>query len=515
MVNINPITEQDYPDPDVIRVGDTYYLLSTTMHFFPGGSLLRSYDLVHWEPLGHLYETLDETDAEVYRHDTNIYGRGMWAPSLRYHDGTFYALFVSIEMGRTYIFTTQDPAGEWIRHSVDRCYYDASLLFDDDKLFVVQGNTVITVTELDKETFLPKEGGIDQVIYEDKTERILGYEGTHAYKIDGKYLIFNIHWPKGDPCIRTQVVHYADSILGPYKSYELIRDDYGLPGKGVAQGGIVDTPYGKWFGFFFRDSGACGRIPILTPITFKDGLPFVGDGAKIPEDFELPISSKPGYKYESLVTGDFAEPVKDTTKKSGNKICWRLKHQWQFNHCPSKDYISFTKNTYTITTAKVSSNLVQSQNMLTQRTHWTNCSAEVTVDGSLLNDGDYAGLCVLQANYGALAISKETGYYYLNLITRTDEDKVRGRMDVFPGTIVDKVRLSSPKVTIRTVLDYKDLNDVVSFAYKTASRYDVLPFSHKLQFKLDHFCGARFGLFTFSTVKTGGSATFSDFKYKL
>ncbi|MBP5248875.1 MAG: family 43 glycosylhydrolase, partial [Lachnospiraceae bacterium] len=114
MTKINPIIRQDYPDPDIIRVGDTYYLLSTTMHFFPGGSLLASHDLVNWEIINYLYtDALDSVPGESMLYEQNIYSHGMWAPTLRYHNGTFYALFISIASGRTFIFTATDPARAW------------------------------------------------------------------------------------------------------------------------------------------------------------------------------------------------------------------------------------------------------------------------------------------------------------------------------------------------------------------------------------------------------------------
>ena len=88
-MNTNPILKADFPDPDVIRVGDTYYMVSTTMHFMPGGVILRSYDLVHWEIVTHIYEKLDSTPGQTLSGGQQIYGKGMWAPSFRYHNGTF------------------------------------------------------------------------------------------------------------------------------------------------------------------------------------------------------------------------------------------------------------------------------------------------------------------------------------------------------------------------------------------------------------------------------------------
>ena len=101
----NPITELDYPDPDVIRVDDTYYMVSTTMHFMPGCEILRSYDLIHWEHLSYVYERLDSTEEQRLVGEKNCYGKGMWAASLRYHKGMYYICFVANDTGKTYLYT--------------------------------------------------------------------------------------------------------------------------------------------------------------------------------------------------------------------------------------------------------------------------------------------------------------------------------------------------------------------------------------------------------------------------
>ena len=106
-MNVNPITRLDYPDLDVIRVEDTYYMVSTTMHFMPGCEILQSFDLVHWEHVTYVYETLDHTDAQQLKSGQNIYGQGMWAASLRYHEGRFWICFVANDTRKTYLYTSE------------------------------------------------------------------------------------------------------------------------------------------------------------------------------------------------------------------------------------------------------------------------------------------------------------------------------------------------------------------------------------------------------------------------
>ena len=120
IIGKNPITGLDYPDPDVIRVDDTYYMVSTTMHFVPGCEILRSYDLVHWEHLSYVYERLDSTEEQRLVGEKNCYGKGMWAASLRYHKGMYYICFVANDTGKTYLYTADNIEGPWEKRIIER-----------------------------------------------------------------------------------------------------------------------------------------------------------------------------------------------------------------------------------------------------------------------------------------------------------------------------------------------------------------------------------------------------------
>ena len=144
----NPVIDSDFPDPDIIRVGDTYYMASTTMYFMPGGDILRSYDLVHWELVGHIFETLEDTPAHCLEDGRQIYGQGMWAPSIRFHKGIFYLTFACNDTHKSLLFSASDPAGPWQRVEMDGFFYDASLFFDDDgRVYIAHGNTTLRITE--------------------------------------------------------------------------------------------------------------------------------------------------------------------------------------------------------------------------------------------------------------------------------------------------------------------------------------------------------------------------------
>ena len=539
MNNINPITKLDYPDPEVIRVGDTYYMVSTTMYFMPGCEILRSYDLVNWEHAAYVYDTLDGTDAQKLEGKENVYGCGMWAASLSYHEGVYYVCFVANDTHKTYIYQSEDIYGPWEKYTLANFYHDNSILFDDDgKVYIVYGNTDIYLKELkfDEAMHLTDVGTEpEKLILSDKNEVYLGYEGSHFYKIGGKYYIFLIHMPKATGK-RTEAVFVADKPEGPYYGKDVMDDDRGYRNSGVAQGGIVDSPSGKWYGILFQDSGAVGRIPCLMPVTWgkittdegkEVDFPVFGEGGKIPEEFEIE-DLNPGYKYAPLVSSDDFKTDYSGAKTSsfGFKPCW------QFNHEPDLSLVKrdLEKGTVTITTDKICRNLVQAKNTLTQRTLFPGSEAGVTVDASGIKDGDYAGLCLLESEYGFIAVTKRDSSYYLVMGKRELETKdIWGeRCDDETFEEVECVPLDSPVVTLHAgvCFDNKTVrinkqqsliphaDDTVSFFYTTDQDHlKKLGSDHKMEFKLDHFTGARFGLFIYSTKEIGGSASFSNFIY--
>ena len=292
----NPMIWADVPDPDVIRVGDVYYMTSTTMHMNPGVPIMKSYDLVHWEIVNYVYDILDYQDEQTLRNGKNEYGKGSWASSLRYHNGTFYVAFSSSTTGKTYIFQTQDiERGPWKRYTLP-FYHDMSLLFDDDgRVYLVHGSGDIQIVELTSDATAVKEGGLNKVIIPDASLVAgpnvgLPAEGAHIQKINGEYYIFLITWPQGGR--RTQLVFRSDRIDGPYEGRVALDDS------GIAQGGIVDTINGDWYAMLFQDHGAVGRIPYLVPVKWESGWPVFGENGKVPLQMKIPVS---GAKSESYI----------------------------------------------------------------------------------------------------------------------------------------------------------------------------------------------------------------------
>ena len=273
---IRPNLGMDFPDPDVIFVDGTYYMISTTMHFLPGGQILRSGDLLHWEHAAYVFDTLDSTEAQKLQNGKYIYGKGMWAASLRYHKGTFYVVFVCNDTQKTYLFRSEKIEGPWRKSEIEGFYHDCSLLFDDDdRIYIVYGNRSIYLTELNTELTGPREGGLSRLLLKDSDETRLGFEGSHFYKIDGRYYLFFIHSRK-DRWRRVEACFSSDSLEGEFEGGDIFDDDMDFRDSGIAQGGIVQGVGGNWYAVMFQDSGAVGRLPVVVPVTWENHRPVFG-----------------------------------------------------------------------------------------------------------------------------------------------------------------------------------------------------------------------------------------------
>jgi beta-xylosidase len=207
---------------------------------------------------------------------------------------------------------------------------------------------------------------------------MLRAEGSQLFKHDGKYYLFNITWPRGG--MRTVVLHRADRITGPWEGRLALQD------QGVAQGGMIDAPDGKWYAYLFQDHGAVGRIPFLVPMKWEDGWPVLGVDGKVPMELNLPAS-------EGLIPG-----IVDSDEFDRNDGDDALPLVWQWNHNPDHEHWSLTERPdfLRITTGRVDGNMLAARNMLTQRTIGPECTGTIAVDVSGLKDGDLAGLCLLQ-----------------------------------------------------------------------------------------------------------------------
>lgn len=525
----NPLLKLDYPDPDVIRVRDTYYMVSTTMYFMPGCEILRSYDLINWEHAVYVYDRLDSTPGQRLEGKENIYGQGMWAACLRYHKDKFYVCFVANDTRRTYLYTARTIEGPWEKGEIEGFYHDCSMLFDNDgRVYIASGNKDIRLVELKEDLSGPKEGGIDRIVVSDAGHPGLGYEGTHFYKINGKYYLFFIHslrerWRRVEACF------VSDSLEGEFTGGDVLNDDMGYCDQGVAQGGIVDTPDGKWYGVLFQDRGASGRMPVLVPVEWKDGYPVFGRKGKVPPVFETP-DARSGYRYRPLVgSDDFRNAVGThyrnmaggmAEKTKGEKYgCFGLKSMWQFNHEPDLSLVrrDADEGILWLQTGTLCGNLTQAVNTLTQRMLYPGCSGEVTVDAGGLKEGDYAGLCALQGCYGMAAVTRRDGELLLVMQSRDTEKGALQAEEKDSGTGKEWETVPvavGASIRLKVEVDFTIMKDEARFFYLAEEGWRQIGPVHKLYFKLDHFTGCRFGLFLYATRQIGGRAGFQDFQYR-
>ncbi len=515
------ITNLDYPDPDVIFADGAFYMISTTMHFFPGGEILRSYDLVNWEHCSYVFDRLDSTDAQRLKDGGYIYGKGMWAASLRHHEGMFYVVFVCNDTHKTYLYRSKDIRGPWAKSEIEGFYHDCSLLFDEGRVFLVYGNTDIYLTELDKDLTGPLKGGLHRLLVSDKGNPNLGYEGSHIYKIFGRYYLFMIH-SKREAWRRVEACFSADSLEGEFTGGDVFDDDLGFRNSGIAQGGIVEGPEGVWHSIMFRDNGASGRIPVLVPVSWENNTegkpyPVFGDGGIVSSSFNT-TDLKPGYKYAPLTgSDDFDYDISEKSKEDKEHYgSFGFKSFWQFNHEPDLDLVGIDKENKSlwIRTDKTVGNIFHASNTLTQRMTFPSCTAEVTIDGSLMNDGDHAGLSAFQGDYMMVGICKENGRLYAEVSAYTNDSGDIWKLGEGPEKSIHKLELKGNILRVRLTAVFNDETGDRDIAVAGIYEGDVLkmfPEEHPLRFRLDHFTGCRVGLYNFSKILPGGMAFFSKY----
>lgn len=214
----NPIINSDFPDPDIIRVGDTYYYVSTTMFYFPGATILKSHDLVNWEYCANPLQKIAESEPFNLQNGYNQYSKGQWAPSLKYYQGKFYLHFIAFNHekfadGGDFLLTATDPEGEWKVQKLNGFYYDSGLLLDEatGRRFVVAGYNEISVTELD-ENF--NAIGSSKLIINKPNS---GLEGSHMYHIGDYYYIYATY---GGGYDRSQTIFRSKNPFGPYEEHD-------------------------------------------------------------------------------------------------------------------------------------------------------------------------------------------------------------------------------------------------------------------------------------------------------
>ena len=492
----NPIVRADFPDPDVIRVGDTFYMVSTSMLHFPGATILNSQDLVNWEYCAHPLKQLGSDAAYTLLNNKNAYASGMWACSMKYHNGKFHILInekrpIDGWNLNGYLLTATNPEGEWTMKKLSRSYYDPGMLFDNGKVYVAQGIGTISVCELDENFNFKKE----VAVIKDKD----GLEGSHFYKRGDYYYIYATYggWPSG------QAVFRSKSPFGPYEEQMVVEKYYNNVPNTIHQGALVEDINGKWWTVMQEDLGALGRFPNLQPVTWtSDGWLKVGVSGK-------PIQSFVTKSVKPTASGDVRVKRLPTTDAFRD---YPIGMQWEWNHKPDDNAWSLFERPgwLRLKAANVTTLLPQARNMLTQRIFAMKnkeTTGTVRIDTRGLTEGDRAGICILQDPYAAIAVEMKDGK--LQLIWWND--KVRDAGSSFKAAQkVQAIELEDSIIYLRAGMKYEE--NKAKFYYSTDNKtWKRLGSDTSQSFNLSVFVGARFGLFCYASKKKGGYADFDWF----
>lgn len=487
----NPLMWGDWPDPDIIRVGDDFYFISTSMHYVPGSPIAKSKDLVNWEIVGYALDHYSE-DPKYNMEGGTLYLNGSWAPTLKHHNGKFYAGFCTPygwgrETGHFSICIADKAEGPWERVIFPEYLYDPGLFFDDNgKVYVVHGQGDLYLTELNEDVRSVKGDKVQIWNHKERRndkELRSAMEGAHMYKINGKYYIT---CPAGGT-EGWQVCLRSDNIYGPYESKLIIDDASSYPTNGLHQGGMVQLQNGDWWFIIMQDRGAIGRVPNLLPVEWVDGWPMLGSGNKDVVTYKKPNVGKT-FPIKTPATSD---------EFSGKK----LGLQWQWNHNPNNEKWSLTERQgYMRLKASQADSLKVARNTLTQRVQGPNSEATVEIDLKGLKDGNVAGCGVFQFPYAFIAVEQTGGK---RRIVMNNNDKIVASVDNFTGD----------KIWIRARVTDRDF--IAKFYYSTDGE-NFFTLGNDLKMGLGLYWTAnRFALFNYSKTNEGvdGYADFNWFRF--
>ena len=466
----NPVIFGDFPDPDVIRVGDTYYMISTTMHIFPGATILQSKDLVNWEYCCNPLESIEKSDAYNLENGKQRFSHGQWATALQYSDGIYYILFTTLDEGG-YLLTSNNIKGPWNKHKLATGYYDCGVLFDGDDIYVAHGIDNIRIAKVDKHFNKIEEREVA------KQSVKPGLEGSRLYKIGDYYYIYATYG--GVPAYQT--IFRSKNIFGPYEEKFLLDD------RNIHQGALISTEGGEWWTMLFADRGAYGRMPYLLPVKWEDGWPAIQVNSDKSELYRKPSLKE--YRNNGLATND-------------NFRHYDMGLQWGWNHNSDNSRWSLIERPgyLRLYTASVTDNLYSARNTLTQRILGYHHSDGLTygtiaMDISKMRDGDIAGLAVMQDPSAFIAI-KQVGrkrYIMRSTLSLRNNDKRESMGE----------RIKATTLYLRIVTDYN--SSKARFYYSTDNTtYKELGAEFTMRYDLSVFTGNKFAIFNYATKELGG-----------
>lgn len=500
----NPIIYSDYSDPDVVRVGDDYYMTASSFNTAPGLPILHSKDMVNWKLINHALPL--QVPIDVF--STPQHGNGVWAPAIRYHNNEIYIYWGDPDFG-IYMVKTKDPYGKWdepVLVMEGKGLIDPCPLWDDNgDAYLVHAyagsrrgvKSLLTVNKMNAEGTKVLDQGIHVFDGHDNHETV---EGSKFYKRNGYYYIFA---PAGGVATGWQLILRSKNIYGPYEE-KVVLEQGSTKINGPHQGAWVDTPNGESWFYHFQDVGAIGRIVHLQPMSWKNDWPVMGedfDGNGIGE----PVKS---HKKPNVGKSYAIETPIETDNFEGFNI--GLQWQWHANNdivwhtkLPGNKYLRL----FSIKTPENAKNLWEVPNLLLQKFPAPKFSAEtkITLHPEEAENGKTAGLIVMGMDYATLSISHDEKGYFLKQTEAINA--VKGASE----KINDQKRLKSNAAYFKVEVSEK--NTMCQFLYSENGK-SFKKIGKPFKAREGKWIGAKVGVFSISTqeAKRGGYADVDYFK---
>ena len=469
----NPPLVADFPDPDIIRVGERFYFATTTFANSPGLTILASDDLVNWQYASHVVPRLDG-NPKFDLQNGGAYRGGVFAPSLRYHDGTFYVAVTPVGQN-TRIYRSKDIKGPWAQTVLDREAFDPALFFDvDGKAYIAtSGGWDGTIT------LLSLNADLSQIVDARKVHYYKGAEGSKLIKRGDYYYLFNAL-----PSKLALVVSRSKSLLGPWETRSQIDDT-----TGGHQGALVDLPDGSWYGFVMLDAGAIGRTTNLSPVFWQDDWPVWGTPeapGRVPKTAVMPIQGKRAM--QPARSDDFGAP--------------HLGLPWQWNHNPDNTRWSLSERPgYLRLRTTVANGFWHARNTLTQKGYGPRSRADVVLDVGHLKPDDVCGFGTLGKFSAHIAVGR-TAKGQLNLGMQVAEDTTTGaKADIRAANMP----FAGNRIHLRTEMDFRSDQGQLSYS-GDGKAWTTLGGHFKLMFdwRTGTFQGPQYALFCFSPKASDG-----------
>ncbi|MBD0830833.1 glycoside hydrolase family 43 protein [Aestuariibaculum sediminum] len=500
----NPIIYSDYSDPDVVRVGDDYFMTASSFNAAPGLPILHSKDMVNWKLINHALPLQVPLDTfNIPQH-----GNGVWAPAIRYHKGEIYIYWGDPDFG-IYMVKTKDPYGKWddpVLVMEGKGLIDPCPLFDDNgDAYLVHAyagsragvKSLLSVNKMNSEGTKVLDPGIHVF---DGHENHPTVEGSKFYKRNGYYYIFA---PAGGVATGWQLVLRSKNIYGPYQE-KVVLEQGKTKINGPHQGAWVETPLGESWFYHFQDVGPIGRIVHLQPMYWENDWPVMGkdlDSNGIGEPVMTHTKPNVGKTYP------IETPV-ETDDFTGFSI--GLQWQWSANNnvvwhakLPGNDYLRL----FSIKIPENETNLWMVPNLLLQKFPAPDFTAEtkITLQPEEAKSGKTAGLIIMGMDYATLSISNDDKGFFIKQTEATNaikggEEKVNAQNRIKSNSIYFKVEVSSP-------------NSTCQFYYSENGK-KFKKIGKSFNAREGKWIGAKIGLFSVSTqeAKRGGYADVDYFK---